>query len=72
MNLLKLIAIPRTTVPLKDVPITGALLDEIETLKPGQIMTLKDKHGREYGLLHLDDLEHVLAKAGLRLADNGP
>lgn len=50
------------------VQITGALLDEVKRLSPGQVLKLKGRDDELIAILRWEDLEHILINAGMRPA----
>jgi hypothetical protein len=49
------------------VPVGRALLTELESMEPGQIMNIMDVDGREFAVIATDDLRHIAERAGMRL-----
>lgn len=41
-------------------------LNEWRAIDPGEVRVLHDDEGNSWGLMHLDDLDHVVDKANLR------
>lgn len=42
-------------------------LQEWREINPGAVMTLEDKDGHRWALMHEDDFEHILALAKLQM-----
>ena len=49
------------------IDVNAEVIDEMNDLAPGQAVKLTLADGREFGLMHWDDLMHLAEKAQLRL-----
>lgn len=53
--------------PLKgdSCEVTGALLDELKNLSPGQVLRLQGRNGQEIAMMDYGDFMHLCERAGM-------
>lgn len=49
----------------RTVQVTGALLDELKAMTPGQVYQLSGRDGRHYAILDWENFEHIAERADM-------